>query len=220
MFAAVDIFKHIAAFKHGLHVASLRWRDQFHDNEESSFCQSQPVCCIFFTSFWAIPLCYSVRVKKIKHISQTERCFMNSIQHCCGPDSSVGITTDCGLDGPGIESRWERDFPHLSRPAHPASCTMGTGSFPVVKSGRGVTLTPHPLLVPWLWKSRAIPLLPLWAVRPVQSVSARTRVDFACFLYSTLLHVSIPKESSNNSYKMFKLPQFSVSLHYTWWFNP
>jgi hypothetical protein len=32
--------------------------------------------------------------------------------------------------------------------AHPASCTMCTGSFPGVKSGRGVTLTPHPLLVP------------------------------------------------------------------------
>jgi hypothetical protein len=28
--------------------------------------------------------------------------------------------------------------------AHPASCTMGTGSFPEVESGRGVTLTPHP----------------------------------------------------------------------------
>jgi hypothetical protein len=28
--------------------------------------------------------------------------------------------------------------------AQPASCTMGTGSFPGVKSGRGVTLTPHP----------------------------------------------------------------------------
>jgi len=26
---------------------------------------------------------------------------------------------------------------------------MGTGSFPGVKNGRGVTLTPHPLLVPW-----------------------------------------------------------------------
>jgi len=26
---------------------------------------------------------------------------------------------------------------------------MGTGSFPGVKSGRGVTLTAHPLLVPW-----------------------------------------------------------------------
>ena len=29
---------------------------------------------------------------------------------------------------------------------HPASCTMGTGSFPGGKSGRSVTLTPHPLL--------------------------------------------------------------------------
>jgi hypothetical protein len=44
--------------------------------------------------------------------------------------------------------------------AHPASCAMGTGSFQGVKSVRGVTLTPHPLLVPWSWKSRAIPLLP------------------------------------------------------------
>ena len=44
--------------------------------------------------------------------------------------------------------------------AHPASCTMGTGSLPGVKSGQGVTLTPHPLLVPWSRMSRAIPLLP------------------------------------------------------------
>jgi hypothetical protein len=32
--------------------------------------------------------------------------------------------------------------------AHPASCKMGTGSFLGVLSGRDVTLTPHPLLVP------------------------------------------------------------------------
>jgi len=31
--------------------------------------------------------------------------------------------------------------------AHPASCTMGIGSFPGVMSVWGVTLTPHPLLV-------------------------------------------------------------------------
>jgi hypothetical protein len=31
--------------------------------------------------------------------------------------------------------------------AHPASCTMSTGSFQGVESGRGVTLTPH-LLMP------------------------------------------------------------------------
>ena len=33
-----------------------------------------------------------------------------------GPGSSVGIASDYGLDGPGIESRCRRDFPHLSRP--------------------------------------------------------------------------------------------------------
>jgi hypothetical protein len=43
--------------------------------------------------------------------------------------------------------------------AHPASCTMGTESFPGVNSGQGMTLTPHPLLVPWSRNSRAIPLL-------------------------------------------------------------
>ena len=33
-------------------------------------------------------------------------------------DSSVGVATRYGLDGPGIKSRWEgRDFPHASRPA-------------------------------------------------------------------------------------------------------
>ena len=51
--------------------------------------------------------------------------------------------------------------------AHPASCAMGTGYFPGVKSDRGLTLIPHPLLVPWSRKCRVIPLFPLWAVRPV-----------------------------------------------------
>ena len=68
--------------------------------------------------------------------------------------------------------------------AHPASWIMVTGSFLGIKSGRGVTLTPHPLLVPWSWKSRAIPLLPLWAVRPVQSLSACTRVHFTFWFYT------------------------------------
>jgi hypothetical protein len=34
-----------------------------------------------------------------------------------GPGSSLGIATGYGLDGPGIESRWGRDFPYLSRSA-------------------------------------------------------------------------------------------------------
>ena len=32
-------------------------------------------------------------------------------------DSSVGTATRYELDGPGIESRWGRDFPQTSRPA-------------------------------------------------------------------------------------------------------
>jgi len=46
-----------------------------------------------------------------------------------------------------------------------------------------MTLTPHPLLVPWSRKSRVILLLPLWAVRPVQSLSDCTRVHFT-FTYA------------------------------------
>jgi len=34
-----------------------------------------------------------------------------------GPGSVVDIATGYGVDGPGIESQWGRDFPHLSRPA-------------------------------------------------------------------------------------------------------
>jgi hypothetical protein len=33
------------------------------------------------------------------------------------PGRSVGIATDYGLDGPGNESRWERDLSHTSIPA-------------------------------------------------------------------------------------------------------
>jgi len=40
-----------------------------------------------------------------------------SVLSLSGPGSVVGVATGYGLDGPGIESRWGRDFPHLSRPA-------------------------------------------------------------------------------------------------------
>jgi len=63
-----------------------------------------------------------------------------------------------------------RDFPPVQTgpEAHPGSCTMDTGSFPGVKYSQGVLLTTYPLLVPWSWKSRAIPLPTLWATtRPV-----------------------------------------------------
>ena len=76
--------------------------------------------------------------------------------------------------------------------AHPVSCKMGTGSFPGVKCGQGVLLTPHPLLVPWSRQSRAVPLLPLWVVRPVQSLSACTRVRFSFTLSCCTSAVLLP----------------------------
>ena len=72
------------------------------------------------------------------------------------------------------------------RPWGPPSLLYnGYRVFPGIKFGRGVLLTPHPLLVPWSRKGRAIPLLPQWAVRSVQSHSACTRVH-CTFTYLTV----------------------------------
>jgi hypothetical protein len=43
--------------------------------------------------------------------------YIDNCESTKGRDSSVGIATSYGLDGPGIEARWGRDFPHQSRPA-------------------------------------------------------------------------------------------------------
>ena len=64
-----------------------------------------------------------------------------------GWDSSVDTVPRYGLDGP-VEARFSAPVQTGPR-AHPASCTMGTGSFPEIKKGRGLSLTPHRFLVPW-----------------------------------------------------------------------
>ena len=87
--------------------------------------------------------------------------------------------------------------------------------FPGVKSGRGVTLTPHHLLVPWSRKSRAIPLIPLWAVRPVQSLSACT---VQLYLYSPsgpygMYRVSVPVQGCTLPYFCLTV---SIKPHLKW----
>jgi len=101
--------------------------------------------------------------------------------------------------------------------AHPASCTMGTGAFLKVKSNRGVTPTLHPFLVPWSRKGRAIPLLPLWAIWPVQSLSACTRVHFTFYQCTGAVY---PKANPNGCRKSrptgiqyLYCPARSESLH-------
>jgi hypothetical protein len=76
---------------------------------------------------------------------------IGAIEYLSGPGSVVGIATGYGLDGAGIESRWGRDFLHLSRPAlgpthFPVQWVLGLS--PGIKIGWGVTLTPHLILVP------------------------------------------------------------------------
>src|SRR5215468_2552293 len=80
-----------------------------------------------------------------------------------GPGSSVGIATELRAGRSGdripVEARF---FTHVRTGpgAHPASCTMGTGSFLGVKRlGHGADHPP--LLAPRSQKGRAIPLATL-----------------------------------------------------------
>jgi len=60
-----------------------------------------------------------------------------------GRDSVVGTATRYGLDGPGIEYQWGEG--ETCPGAHPASCTLGSRSFPgVMRPGLGVDHPPQP----------------------------------------------------------------------------
>jgi hypothetical protein len=82
------------------------------------------ICCVF--------ICLSSILLIDVHLFSNNECnfFFYAHQVAFGPGSSVGIATGYGLDGSGIESRWGRDFPHLSRPAlgptqHPVQWILG-----------------------------------------------------------------------------------------------
>ena len=52
--------------------------------------------------------------KKSQSDSRDKVLIFSIMYSSCGPGSVVGIATAYGMDGLGIESRWGRDFPHLS----------------------------------------------------------------------------------------------------------
>ena len=82
-------------------------------------------------------------------------CFIPLLFTMGSRDSSVGIVTRYGLEGPGIESRWDeifRTYPDRFR-GPPSLLYNGYRVFHGGKDGRGVMLTTHPLLVPRLRKS-------------------------------------------------------------------
>ena len=92
------------------------------------------------------PVCHLLALLGAHHILHVSRIKVNALHSYSGRrDSSVGIATRYGMDGPGIETLWKRDFPHppVGLGAHPASYTMGTESFPGVKRlGRGAGRLP------------------------------------------------------------------------------
>ena len=96
----------------------------------------------------------------------------------------------------------------LDRPCGPPSLQYnGYRVFPGSKERPGRDAVPSPLLVPWSRKSRAIILLPLWAVRPVQSLSACTRVHFTFTFTSNLLRKIMLKNCENENF-------LNYSYHY------
>jgi hypothetical protein len=92
--------------------------------------------------------------------------FYGSIIRLRSRGSVVGIATRYGLEGSGIESRWGeifRTYPDRLRDP-PSLLYNGYRLFPRGEGGRGVMLTTHPVLVPKLRKSWAIPPLTLWVL--------------------------------------------------------
>jgi len=159
------------------------------DRTNSAYCAATYIAdCRVETEYWNvihINLIWKGRVMAQACIGARGGCAIATYSHVfifwVGRDSSVGIATELragkarGLNPGGVEIF--RKCP--DRPWVPPSLLCnGYRVFPGVKSGRGVKLTPHPLLVPWSRKGRAIPLFHLWSVRPVRSLSAYTRVTF------------------------------------------
>jgi hypothetical protein len=83
---------------------------------------------LFFSSFWGLHFflcvqqvkssCEGKERKYFENVSGTSQLRIIPFSYFCSrPGSSVGIATSYGLDDPGIESRWGRGFPYLSRAA-------------------------------------------------------------------------------------------------------
>jgi hypothetical protein len=79
------------------------------------FCVLVAVSTLAASSSWALAVsCY---VLANTSFAESKRKIETGLQNFHGSGSVDGITTGYGLDDPGIDSRWGRNFPHLSRPA-------------------------------------------------------------------------------------------------------
>jgi hypothetical protein len=85
---------------------------------------------VFAASWCVLETCFHVVMSFIRRRYCDQRAlysvlsYIQYIFQICGPGGSVGIATDYGLDGPGIESRWGE----IIRPSRP---TLGPTQPPV-----------------------------------------------------------------------------------------
>jgi hypothetical protein len=98
--------------------------------------------------------------------------------------------------------------------AHPASCTMGTWSFLGVESGRGMTLTPHPLLVPRSKNRVALylysPYGPSWPVKRVKS----TYLSQYVLILNPCFKNGLQEKGGKMSWRMLRCVLILKSLRY------
>jgi hypothetical protein len=95
----------------------LMWRIGWAHNNISKWQMGFNSVCKGLISHWI-----SLRVRNVSE-KLVEKIKIHILCPIWGQDISVSIATCYGLVGPGIEFRWVRDFPHLSRlalgPTHP-----------------------------------------------------------------------------------------------------
>jgi hypothetical protein len=81
--------------------------------------------------------CFSTSILFLKILEDGDsKNILWAYKQTMGRDSVVGVATCYGLDGPGTESRWGRDFPQQSRPdlgRHLAPYTKGIWLFSVIR---------------------------------------------------------------------------------------
>jgi hypothetical protein len=93
-----------------------------------------------------------------------------------GRDSSVGIAARYGLEGPGIESLWGRDFPHLSKPALIPTQPLYIG-YSVLPGGKSAAASRWPLTPSSAEVKERVELClysfsgPSWPVPPLHFIS-------------------------------------------------
>jgi len=122
MYNVTKIFRYICfVFSEGTFNFGRSWRRCFLTPTILCLCQLRSVASMAEQIFWdpchfqiyskyeAVP----TKIRLHKPHFQLVLVLLSNV----GRDSSVGIATCYGLDGPEIESRWGRDFPHPTRPA-------------------------------------------------------------------------------------------------------